>query len=309
MDKFQYPELSFKYRHQIIQWIDDKDLFGLRFIANLLSRIIIPKPSSPVYLNTTHGFKLWIDPILDQGVEKSLYYTGTYERGTLSVIKDILGENDVFVDIGANIGLMSIYASKIVGVNGKVYSFEPNPNTYEILTRNIEINSCSNILASQYAIGDKKQSSLIFDNWNKNRGSSSIINYNESQSGYEINIDTLEHLIEDYDDIDLIKIDVEGYELQVLFGMRNILESMQAPNLIIECSESNSQIHHDLPKELYEFILSTNNYRVFKSKSNKKRRSPLVEIFNASHLPRHDNIYCISNSKKIIMDKILNTKK
>ena len=63
-------------------------------------------------------------------------------------LKNILKEGDTFVDVGANIGLMSIFSSFLVRESGKVFSFEPNPITNNILKENIELNNLSNITIS-----------------------------------------------------------------------------------------------------------------------------------------------------------------
>ena len=111
-------------------------------LINLISKIFIPKPKGPRLVHTIYGFDIiCMDPVNDKGVEKPLYLTGTYEAGTLSVMDKCLGEEDIFIDVGANIGLMSIFSSGVIGSKGKVYSFEPVLETFTILKKNIEINS------------------------------------------------------------------------------------------------------------------------------------------------------------------------
>ena len=81
-------------------------------LINLISKIFIPKPKGPRLVHTIYGFDIiCMDPVNDKGVERPLYLTGTYETGTLSVIDKCLREGDIFIDVGANIGLMSIFSS------------------------------------------------------------------------------------------------------------------------------------------------------------------------------------------------------
>jgi hypothetical protein len=120
---------AFTWRHTLISFLQGIDMAGIRKIAYYLPGIIIPKPKSALIIKTLYGFKLWIDPVKDQGIEKSLYYTGTYEKGTLFILRALLKEGDLMVDVGANIGLMSIFAADLVKESGKVIAFEPNPDT------------------------------------------------------------------------------------------------------------------------------------------------------------------------------------
>ena len=102
---------------------------------------MIGRPKNKMIIKTIYGFKLHIDPIYDNGVEKSIYYTGTYEAGTLFIFSKLLEKGDLFIDVGANIGLMSIYAAMKVGESGNVHAFEPDPETFKILFEVIKITS------------------------------------------------------------------------------------------------------------------------------------------------------------------------
>ncbi len=101
--------------------------------------------------------------------------------------------------------------------------------------------------------------------------------------------------------INLIKIDIEGYELEALKGAEEILSSNNPPMLIVECSELRENTHGFKTSDLYDFLAGLKQYRLFKSKSGKGRVSRLGEIINQSEMPQHDNIYCFTNNhlKKI----------
>ncbi len=83
--------------------------------TNLLAKIAPkPNPKGLCIVKTVHGFKMLVDPVLDKGLERALFNYGTYEAGTLKLMNDILRDGDTFIDIGANIGLMSLHAGKIL---------------------------------------------------------------------------------------------------------------------------------------------------------------------------------------------------
>ena len=151
-------------------------------------------------------------------MEKPLFLYGTYEAGTLNVIKKCLSKNDVFVDVGANIGLMSIFASNIAGYNGIVYSFEPEPETFMILKKNIKINKINNIRAYNIGLGERQYKSLIFTNPYAGRGSASLIESSKQKNSkkYEVYIEKLDEFIlrHNIKNIRMLKVDVEGWEYE-----------------------------------------------------------------------------------------------
>jgi len=116
-----------------------------------------------------------------------------------------LRKGDIFIDVGANIGLMSIFASKVLGNKGLVYSFEPEPGTFSILKKNIEINLIRNIRIYNIGLGEKRNKSRIYTNPYAGRGSASLIkplNQNNSKR-YEIQIETLDNFILEHDVTDV----------------------------------------------------------------------------------------------------------
>lgn len=287
--------IKFTLRHRFISSLQDIDIRGIRKIAYYLPKILIPKPKNSLIIKTLYGFKLKIDPIYDNGVEESIYYTGTYEKGTLHVLKKILNKGDLFIDVGANIGLMSIYASSLVSDTGRVVAFEPNPTTMEILKSNIEMNDIANIETSDYAIGNSEQASKIYERRDLNRGCASLIETENEAEIYDIQIIPLSNYFATQECIALIKIDIEGYELEALEGAKDILLGKAPPKLIVECSEMRENTHGFRTDDLYKFLIGLKQYRLFKSKSGKGKVSRLMEILKQSEMPQHDNIYCFTN--------------
>jgi FkbM family methyltransferase len=148
----------------------------------------------------------------------SIYLDGVYER---DCIDDLLafvehigidGETTTALDIGANIGNHSILFAKYFS---KVYSFEPNINTFKLL----EFNSSyrKNISPLNVGIGDFDGKLLMYED-DENYGASSVIYADEAKSAVEIKVIKLDSISNNFENIKLIKIDVEGMELNVLKG-------------------------------------------------------------------------------------------
>jgi hypothetical protein len=87
--------------------------------------------------------KLYFDSVLCRFI-----YCDNFEWRERQFLNDFLRSGDIFVDIGANIGLFTLIASLRVGHNGKVYSFEPCLNTFRRLVRNVELNRMNNVIFS-----------------------------------------------------------------------------------------------------------------------------------------------------------------
>ena len=288
------PHRSFLFRHKLISALRDIDLRGIRRLSVVLPKLLLPSPekAGKHVLKTIHGVELLIDPSVDNGVELSLFETGTYEKGTIQLLHKFLKPGSAFLDIGANIGLMSSIASKIVGAEGKVLSVEANPKTIEILQHNLALNHAGNVSIFPFALGSEKGTATLFENWNVNRGGASLLSQ-DKQEGIDVPVEKLDDIFEN-DKIDLIKIDVEGFELEVLKGGIELLKK-QLPVLIIEVSEQRENEAGVSPKEIADFVRSLGNYKLYKQKGTKERKSALVEITSDSELPKHDNVVCIPN--------------
>ncbi|MBG1260433.1 FkbM family methyltransferase [Nostoc commune] len=159
-----------------------------------------------------------------------LSYYNTLEAGLTSLFKKIVEPGMVVVDIGAHVGIYTLLAAPLVGSTGKVYSFEPTPRTFDFLKLNIEINACTQqVIAKQIAITDKK--SLQTLSISEHSGLNSLYAFSEEDKLVEVETHSLDVILSNELQIDVIKIDTEGAEPFVWKGMQRIRE--QNPNLII----------------------------------------------------------------------------
>lgn len=290
----ELKHVNFSKTYILLSKIWDSRMIGKGTLSRFLSKLLIPKPEGEVIAKNVYGFDLLLNPVIDNGVERTLYYFGTYEKGTLNFIKEHLPKGGTFFDIGANIGLMSIFAARCLSDNGKVYSFEANPETAKLLRYNIKLNKISNIEVVDKAVGNDTGKIRIYDNWSVNRGGATLIKPEKETNSFEVDLIRIDDMAEYSNSaISMIKIDVEGFELDVLKGLEKILRKTGPPKLIIECSADRNN-HYDSVYEIYDFIKKVNNYRIYKLSNSKERPGHLVEITSKEELPKHDNIFCIN---------------
>ena len=285
------PVKNYLFRHRLISAVRNVNVRGIRKLSALLPKILIPKAKGPYILETIHGISLRIDPTIDNGVERSLHETGTYEKGVLGFMQDFLQPGDVFVDIGANIGLMSIFAAKCVGDNGHVHAFEALPKTELLLHENCLINACKNMTIHGFALGAEKGIATIYENIQINRGGASLV-VDDGSEGTQISIQALDDIYNAEEPMAMVKIDVEGYEPFVLTGATKTLSRCR-PIVIIEVSSAVSSSSIDALNQ----IRAMGDYRFYRLKGTKERKSPLIEIICDNALPAHYNVFCIPNER------------
>jgi FkbM family methyltransferase len=184
-------------------------------------------------------------------------------------------EGDIFVDVGAHIGKYTIIASKRIGPNGKVIAIEADPDNFDLLNRNIQLNNLSNVIALNYAVYSKEERIKLYlpsGGGGEEESLSSYTEYNTIMSDrahgdekfVEVNANTLDYLllsntIKQEEEVNWIKIDVEGAEYEVLKGAKDIISKSKDITLLIEIH--NLSAGNILYEPIREF-LSLYNFKI-----------------------------------------------
>lgn len=150
-------------------------------------------------------------------------FPSDYEHASFSFFKKHLKKGATGLDIGAHIGVYSVFFAKIT--NGKVYSFEPTPSTVNILRNTIKINKCeNNVTVIEAAVSEKLGQLTFYSNDIDVSTSNSLVDVdlgdNSIRSGaYEVRVESIDNFRRKKNlKIDFVKIDAEGVELEVLKG-------------------------------------------------------------------------------------------
>lgn len=174
---------------------------------------------------------------------RSLKAASEDDEPDLKIVKYLVNKGDVVIDIGANIGLFTLFLSRFVGKEGRVYSFEPIGVTYKILSSNMNSLKADNVSLFNYGISDKNCSTYMevpkYTSGGENFYQAHIVDSSsEGKSFRRINVEimTLDSLLPTLSGkVGFIKIDVEGHELNAINGGLRLLSS-HMPALLIEIS-------------------------------------------------------------------------
>lgn len=248
----------------------------------------------PIIYQFTQNSKLIISKGLT-GATGNLY-CGLFEFDDMGFLLHLLRDKDLFIDIGANVGVYTILASSEVGAN--TIAIEPIPSTFKNLIENININQIQEKVKSlNIGLGSKKD--II-------RFTQSLDTVNHVATENEI--DTIDVEVEKLDTITknkkplLIKMDVEGFETDVLNGSEEVLKSKDLKAIIIELNGSGERYGYD--ENQIHIKLLDHGFKPYKY--NPKTRS-IVQI---EHFGKHNTIYIrdiefvmnrVKTSRKIIV--------
>lgn len=191
-----------------------------RPIRLIAARVLERTGLSPLFTIALDGYRLRFYPT---NVSANLWIDPDGRVHGLGLFRDYCQPGDVAIDVGANIGEVSIICSQAVGAEGRVLAFEPNPRIYQYLLGNLTLNRCANVTAANLALGATegrvRMSNDKHDDMNRIVASGAI----------EVACSTLDAQLPEAP-IALLKVDVEGSELRVLEGARRALERTACVN-------------------------------------------------------------------------------
>lgn len=187
-------------------------------------------------------------------MEASIWLCGVYDIVTTNFLRKVLHPGDVFLDIGANCGALTLVAASLVG-DGKIYAFEPGHRISYRLQANIDLNPQLKDIVKVLPFGLGTTKGQLFYHEDQNyRGNGAL---HASYDGIAVDVISLDEwvFLEKLDKIDAIKIDVEGMEYEVIMGAKAVLEKYH-PIIYFETLEIFfNHTSYDI-KTIYTFLYS-----------------------------------------------------
>lgn len=211
---------------------------------------------SEIFSNPDGDFIIFPNDAIAQHIKQDK----PWEPHFKTVIEHFISPGDVVLDCGANFGYNAVLMGKRLNNQGSLIAFEPQRIIHQQLNGNLILNNIFNAITYQIALGDGTQSQTTMrpvnyeDSW-VNIGDTSI-----GEGGEEVNIYKLDDF--ELNKVNFIKMDVQGYELFVLEGAKELLKSFQ-PNLFVEI-EPHQLIKFGITEtQLIDYIKSL-GYRMFR---------------------------------------------
>lgn len=183
-----------------------------------------------------------IEVSLNDQIGSEIYKQRIFDLAVSECAWRLLQPGDHVIDAGANIGYMSLLFAAKVGKNGVVHSFEPHPTVGERLERNVRRTETrgdyARVAVHHHALGATRGTAELFENdyFATNQGTASIANVpseNETRRSHSVAVEKLDDLFP-IESFALLKIDVEGFEMEVLAGAEELLRSGRVTHIIYE---------------------------------------------------------------------------
>jgi len=228
-------------RYAFLRWVGHQDWLPYGVRNRMLRSLIKPDAVKPFEFEADY-FGLRYQGNLNNYIDWMVYFFGAYEKQTLMLLRDLMKSHfrsGVFLDIGANIGVHSLFMSRYAA---SVHSFEPYELVRCSLENNIALNHIKNITVHPVGLGCSTEELQYFAPMGFNRGTGSFVESHEKQNNqafHKLRVEAADAYLAamGLHEVDVIKIDVEGFERYVLAGMRTTLENAR-PVIFMEYSAS-----------------------------------------------------------------------
>ncbi len=213
-------------------------------------RVAVPCGPEALLLRTVVGPVLC--PASDFALVSFLMETGELERGTRLLIQHLLKPGDTFVDAGANIGLHTLAAAQAMGGQGRIVAFEPFPATHDLLRKSAWMNGFPGIIEThEAAVSNRAGKQLLF--LGATSGHHSLYPLPSSApfptTPVEVPLVRIDDVIGQGPKVDLMKIDVEGAELETIEGAAQVIAGNPEIALIVEFGISHLRRSNHTPAE------------------------------------------------------------
>lgn len=240
--------------------------------------------------------KMLVDPLDCLQLTKN----GYYELLITEIEKTLIKKGDIVLNIGACIGYHSLIMSKLVGDNGKVYAFEPEPRNMDLLIRNIKLNNCTNIIPIQKCVSDKNQFISLYlakDNVGDHR----IYDTHDNREAIEVE----SVIVHDYFNyvghsrkIDFIKMDIQGSEGLAIQGISKIIRDNKKLTMITEFQPKGLLLSGVQPESFIQTLLDS-KFSLYSINEIENKVEPLnVSELLVNYTPDKDDetdILCIKD--------------
>jgi len=242
---------------------------------------------------TVDGISYELD--LNELIDSEIFYNGCFEPDTTKAIDKLCEKGMTVLDIGANIGCHTFRFSKLVGSKGRVIAFEPTSFAFKKLERKLQLNNADNVVLEKIALSNEnktKQEISFRSSWpldHKNRSGIHPVDHGQMELKDIVSFVRLDDFVKqnDLNKVDIIKLDVDGFEYRIVQGALNMLK-MHQPIIIMELF---SYTHEEIGDSVFDLVtlLSDLGYSFYSIKDMRM----LSKSFVDNHLRSGDGFNSI----------------
>jgi FkbM family methyltransferase len=171
-------------------------------------------------------------------IDNYIIRQGSYAPELVTFIRDVMSAGGGFIDVGANIGYLSLVAARAGGSRARVYAFEPSVREYSMLLEHIALNQLMNVIPYPFGIGASDQAATLWLSGLQNPGQNSRFGRAGAVAELGITLAPIDALLpaQAIKDVRCVKIDVEGDECSVLAGFSRVMPLLTEATFLIEIS-------------------------------------------------------------------------
>lgn len=259
----------------------DRNTTLIDSLCRLIGRsIVLPRKLRAIIIRGLIGFPPGVRPrqflvrfhghfyrgSTDSHIDWFVYYFGGYDEKGVNFLTALASKLDrpKFLDIGSNTGTHALALAKTCDL---IHCFEPYPPALQALTRHVKENKLENIIIHPVGLSDRNHIADFYENKLGNLGAGTFVANENRKSDYQLKLANGDEYLDangiNMDDIELIKVDVEGLEINVIKGLAKCL-SRSLPTVFWEFNSNNSVEHGEaileaFPEGYKHFFLTFRN--------------------------------------------------
>lgn len=243
-------------------------IYPVKILHSFINSLLIPK-----YV-LVDGHKMYIDKEDSLNIATGLNYKPLETK----VLTDEIHLGNIVLDIGANIGDDTLLLAKIVGPKGKIYAFEPDPDNFKLLKKNVRVNNYRNVVLVDKAVSNKNGKIKLYLSDN-NKADHRIYGSESERKSVDVSMVSLDNYFRNFKKkINVVKIDIQGAEMMAFEGMQKILKLNKYPKILSEFWPIGLKRCGSNAKDYLKFLRS-NRYEISYIDERKSRIIKVSDLF------------------------------
>lgn len=223
------------------------------FKSALVNLVDLSLYNSPIIYTNRNGISTELD--LFEHSHRNIFLYDFYERNTYLNLRKLIQPNFICFDIGANIGFYTLNIARQLHT-GSVHCFEPNPIVFQKLRKNILSNNLTNVFSNNFGLSNKPGKATFFIPQSHHGAASLHKSTIKNAQAIEVELTTLDEYCKrkNINNVDLIKVDIEGHEKFFLEGAIKTIYKSKKLILVMEMSHENFKAAGYKSQELIDYL-------------------------------------------------------